>query len=40
MAAGQLLTQIIYSLTDADWEGRDEDEDVLMNFITVDFDFT
>ena len=39
-AADQLPTQIRYSLTGADWQGKNSDEDILMNFICVDFDFT
>jgi ABC-type antimicrobial peptide transport system permease subunit len=38
-AADQLPTNIIYSLAGADWQGKDPDENVLFNFVTVDYDF-
>jgi ABC-type antimicrobial peptide transport system permease subunit len=38
-AANQLPTHIIYSLGGANWEGKNPEDDVLFNFITVDYDF-
>ena len=38
-AANQLPTNIMYSLAGADWQGKDPDDNVLFNFVTVDYDF-
>jgi putative ABC transport system permease protein len=38
-AANQLPTHIMYSLTGAYWEGKNPEDDVPFNFVTVDYDF-
>ena len=38
-ASDQLPTNIIYSVTGANWEGKNPDETIEMNFVTVDYDF-
>ncbi|MFC1725709.1 ABC transporter permease [candidate division KSB1 bacterium] len=38
-AANQLPTKVLYSITGADWAGKDPNETLILNFITVEHDF-